>query len=293
MEYYECKTQRCRFYSPPQEAYCLNCGARNPHYRKPKKIADSTDSGKKTFFQKLFGGLSSSSSDEVMPPSQPLIERVRIIRQRIDEIERRQTQLELVRLKAKLKSGEEWKSLIQVLEDTQASLDSLRTSYQFKLGELGLLHWQNRLMGAFFNLENLSSDEIRNHLKEIEEDRKVWVGVSLDAEMSIKYRKQTFSLEVKVLVDRINETLKSSYKIHDALLARKAVIVLKDIAPLKDALHPVSSAVDTIRGLEVFNIQVALTNFSASFNELEAEYVRIKSEEDVASQLKQVFEGVE
>lgn len=40
---------------------------------------------------------------------------------------------------------------------------------------------------------------------------------------------------------------------------------------------------------EVFNTQVALTDFSASFDELESEYVRLQTEEDVAGRVSEII----
>ncbi len=44
------------------------------------------------------------------------------------------------------------------------------------------------------------------------------------------------------------------------------------------------------REIEIFNIQVAITDFSSSFDELEAEYARLQSEEDVAQQIGHILE---
>lgn len=155
-----------------------------------------------------------------------------------------------------------------------------------------LMRWQNKIQGIFFNLENLSLDEIRDYSEEIVEDRKIWVKISIegkiDEKIGIKNGKQ-LSPELKEYIERVNKILESSYKIHDALLAQRAIVVLKGIDPLEDALNQVNSSTDSIIGVEVFNAQIDLSDFSTAFNELETEYIRLKCDEDLASKLSQMF----
>ncbi len=47
------------------------------------------------------------------------------------------------------------------------------------------------------------------------------------------------------------------------------------------------------RDVEVFNAQVAITDFSHSFAELEAEYTRLQSEGDVAREIGRILQKIE
>jgi hypothetical protein len=89
---------------------------------------------------------------------------------------------------------------------------------------------------------------------------------------------------------RLDETLASCKKVHDGLVSRQAVLALKGMSPLKDAMSPVSSPTSERREMEVFNIQVAITDFSTSFEELESEYARLQSEEDVTQEISHILE---
>jgi len=48
-----------------------------------------------------------------------------------------------------------------------------------------------------------------------------------------------------------------------------------------------------IRKSEVFNIQIAITDFSASFDELESEYMRVQTEEGVAQQVSEIIKRMD
>jgi hypothetical protein len=99
--------------------------------------------------------------------------------------------------------------------------------------------------------------------------------------------------DIKELYNRIEETIASITKLNDALLTQQAVIALKGVSPLNDALNPVQKPTASLRELEVFNVQVAITDFSSSFKELEAEYMRVKSEEAVGKHVNQLLERIE
>ncbi len=67
------------------------------------------------------------------------------------------------------------------------------------------------------------------------------------------------------------------------------MLALQDVKPLDDALNPVLAPVEAIKESEVFNIQVAITDFSSSFKELESEYIRVQADEDIAKQVDRII----
>jgi len=99
--------------------------------------------------------------------------------------------------------------------------------------------------------------------------------------------------DIEELSQRLSEIQESMRKLRDALVGRQAVLALKGITPLDDALAPVSPPVAAIRESEVFNIQVAITDFSTSFDELEFEYMRVQTEEDVAQKVSEIINRAE
>src|SRR5258705_4705671 len=91
----------------------------------------------------------------------------------------------------------------------------------------------------------------------------------------------------------VSDVQASMDQLRDVLVGRQAVLALKGITPLEEALTRVSAPVAAIRESEVFNIEVAITDFSASFDELESEYERVQTEEDVAQQVTEIIEQME
>ena len=78
-------------------------------------------------------------------------------------------------------------------------------------------------------------------------------------------------------------------KLHEAFLGRQAVLALQDINPVEDAVTPVLPPIKALKESDVFNIQVAITDFSDSFKELESEYMRVQAEEDIAKQVDNII----
>ena len=172
--------------------------------------------------------------------------------------------------------------------------------------EIEIVRWQNKLAPLIFETDDLSYEEIDKRLIAIEKARidgkqmlerlqnlqKLRARIGSTSSVQELSRIGSFT-DAQELSNRIEETIASCTKLHDALLSQQAVIALKGVTPLKDALTPTEKPMGSLRELEVFNIQVAITDFSSSFKELEAEYVRVQSEDDVGQQISQMIERAE
>lgn len=67
-------------------------------------------------------------------------------------------------------------------------------------------------------------------------------------------------------------------------------MALQGVSPVREALSPASYPTAGKLEGEVFNAQVAITDFSSSFAELEAEYTRLQGEDDVAREIGRILE---
>lgn len=90
--------------------------------------------------------------------------------------------------------------------------------------------------------------------------------------------------EKESFLTQLAETESSCEKLREALLSRQAVRALQDISPLQENLK-LPSAKEIVHAAESFNIQTTLTDFSESFEELEHEYKRLKTEEEIDQKL--------
>jgi hypothetical protein len=229
----------------------------------------------------------------------------RTIQERLSEIKQRDIQITAVLERASKNTGEQWESVRQTLAGTPTTVQHQYASYSVKLIEIEMVRWQNALAPLIFETGDLSYKEIDKRLIAIEKERiagkqlneKLQNLQTLRAKIDSTSNAQEISKggsfnDTQELSSRIEQTLASCTKLHDALLSQQAVVALRGVTPLKDAMTATQRPMGSLRELEVFNIQVAITEFSSSFRELEAEYVRVQSEEDVGRQLNQMIQKV-
>lgn len=211
-----------------------------------------------------------------------------IIQQRIKDLKARDQQLSAVMERAKHNTGEQWQRVRQLLTEASDTVHGQSTRYQMKLTEIKLVRWQNRLAPLLYGWEGLGYEQNEARLKALETTRAA--GSEIRSKI-LEYKKTLGETpDVKELVGRLEETLASYRKVHEGLVARQAVLALQGVSPLREALSPASYATGGKREGEVFNAQVAITDFSSSFAELEAEYARLKGEEDVSQEISRILE---
>jgi broad specificity phosphatase PhoE len=206
-----------------------------------------------------------------------------VIQQRLQEIEQRIKQIESVRSRIKSET-EQWQAVRETLDEVLATLGNHHTRYSTKLMEIELVRWQNKLRPLLTKLEALTYEQADARLKRLEGTIKD--GEAMKATLKKQVGASDLTPEARAIAERVEETLASCQKIHEALVGHQAVLALKGVGTLPDTLSPTSLPTDELWKLEVFNIQVSITDFSSSFEELEAEYTRIQTEE----QIRDIFE---
>ncbi len=211
-----------------------------------------------------------------------------IIQQRIKDLKARDQQLSAVMERAKHNTGEQWQRVRQMLTEALDTVRAQSTRYQMKLTEIKLVRWQNRLAPLLYGWEGLGYEQNEARLKALETTRAT--GSEIRSKL-LEYKKTLGAIpDVKELEGRLEETLASYRKVHEGLVARQAVLALQGVSPVREALSPASYPMAGKREGEVFNAQVAITDFSSSFAELEAEYTRLQSEGDVAQEIGRILE---
>lgn len=214
-----------------------------------------------------------------------------IAHQRLSEIKEQGKRIDVVLLRVKQNRGEQWNVARQRLEGAKNTLKLQRTRYNIKLLEVETVRWQNKIAALIEELDVLTFEEYDSRLKTI--DAMHTQGTKIRAGLISQQHEFDTTLEMKRLLERIDETLKSCQKIHEALLGRQAVIALEEVTPLRDAVLSTATPLGALKSLEALNIQIAITDFSLSFEELETEYLRMKGEEDFGQQVKYIVEKAE
>lgn len=182
----------------------------------------------------------------------------------------------------------QWDAVRARLDEVDGTLKQHRARYGAKMLEIEAVRWQNGLTPLLYGWEGLSYEGSEKRLKAL--DEATAAGLGLRKKLDAERKTLGDTPDAADLSIRIDETLASCKKVHDGLVGRQAVLALKGISPLKDASRPVPIPTSERREMEVFNIQVAISDFSSSFEELEAEYARLQSEEDVAQEVGRIIE---
>lgn len=171
-----------------------------------------------------------------------------------------------------------WEKVRAALDSAGAILARQRERYHAKLWEIALVRWQNTLEPLQADWESLTHESCNHRLRLLEAavERgesylKEWEGVDL-----------TDLPEGQRCVERLKQALAACTQLRESLIVQQATLAVRGIAPMDEALHPALAPADSLKSLDLFNARAALGEFSSAFGELEAEYARLRSEEEMA-----------
>lgn len=222
------------------------------------------------------------------PHPESLVYKEDVITKRITELSEREQKVSAVLSRVKQSRDEKWEQVRETLLGSLQTLTRQHARYRAKFIEIETVRLQNVLAPFIYDEDQLSFEQIDGHLKAIEEVQERAEGLTMKLE---EQRRVLGSVrDIDELARRLLEIQASMGRLQDAFVGRQAVLALQGITPLEEALAPLSSPVAAIIESEIFNIQVAITDFSASFNELESEYLRVQSEEDAAQKISEIFQ---
>jgi hypothetical protein len=205
------------------------------------------------------------------------------IQQRLTDIGVREKRLSEARQKVLLEIGddadaERWHHVHSALDSAASILIRQRERYHAKLWEIALVRWQNTLEPLASDWESLTHETCNHRLRLLETARergeaflKDWEGVDLD-DLTEGLR----------CVSRLREAIDTCDKLREELIVQQAALAVKGIAPLDDALHANLLPSEALKSLDVFNARASIGEFSSAFGELEAEYARLRSEEELS-----------
>lgn len=220
-------------------------------------------------------------------PTNSLRQDEETIQQRLTDIAAREKRLTDARAKVTMEIGNapvttdergRWQKVHSALDSAGVILARQRERYHAKLWEIALVRWQNTLEPLAADWDALTHESCNHRLRLLEAavERgetylREWEGVDL-----------TDLPEGQRCVDRLRQALAACAQLREALIVQQAALAVKGIAPIDEALHPSLGPADNLRSLDLFNARAALGEFSSAFGELEAEYARLRSEEEIA-----------
>jgi len=175
------------------------------------------------------------------------------------------------------------------LLDVRAKLFSAReivisqfARYELQKQKIELVRLQNGVSPYLSGLHRLNDFETENGLLTIEttktEIERIRYGLT-------RYDAIEFSAKVQSerenFLSQLAETVDSCDKLREAILSRQAVRALQNISPIEESLKLPDSK-DLAHAADTFNIETTLTDFGESFEELEREYRRLRTESEVS-----------
>ncbi|WP_395095293.1 hypothetical protein [Armatimonas sp.] len=209
------------------------------------------------------------------------------IRQRLSDIAQREQRLEETRQQVVTSVGdaathERWSKVRQTIDSAAGVLSKQRDRYHAKLWEIALVRWQNALEPLAADWESLTHEACNQRLRQLERLRAQgkqylddWKGVDL-----------TDLPEARRCLERLRNALESCDQLREALIVEQARLAVQGIAPVEEALtSTLGTGNAALHSLDVFNARAALGEFESAFDELEAEYNRLRSEDELAEKV--------
>jgi len=158
-----------------------------------------------------------------------------------------------------------------------ALLAGQRDRYHAKLWEIVLVRWQNRLDPLASDWESLDHRECARRLSELSdvqaEGRRYldqWEGVDV-SELP----------EARRCLDRLRAALGACEPLRERLIVQQATLALQGINPTDEALES-SVSPPGATAFDAFQARADLGEFASALDDLENEYQRLRSEQDLA-----------
>lgn len=218
-------------------------------------------------------------------PLSDLDRKEKVIKRRISDLLKRAKQIDVVLSRIKQNDTPH-------LQETRIKLLSAReivtgqyARYELQAKKIEIARLQNNVSPFLNNLPRLNEFETENGLITIEntkhEVEKIRQNLTLF--YAIEFPK-AIQPEKDSFLNQLKETEDSCDKLREALLSKQAARALQGISPIEENINAPSSK-EIAHAVETFNIQSTLTDFSESFEELENEYRRLRTENDVSKNL--------
>jgi hypothetical protein len=307
MKYKHCR--QCHFWVKAREPYCPNCGVVKPAVTSQHvewwtaqqsvaliagclsvAIVVSIIRAHTTPFGYAIGGIVIMSSlmyygivfwktKQFSSNSSTFLTRDEaLIHQRLEEIETRRQRIYglLQHIGIDGKSGAS-APLIETLKQALTTLQIQYSQYRAKLWDIALLRWSNMLRPVVEDWNQVTYEQCQVGLQELTQisDRgsallQHWKSVASDA------------LAEKQCIARLQEALAAIQKLQEAMQAKQIALTVQGISRFDDETDMLLSRADSLGELAIFTTLSDLRLFSSSFQELEDEYFRLKSEEEIS-----------
>ncbi len=203
--------------------------------------------------------------------------KAKTIDKRIEEIINRKNKISSVLYQIGTEPSKNLQPVRGKLLSAQEILETQSARYRLKQEKIKLVRLQNKVLPYLLYLEKLDESITKEGIfysdNTIREVGKIRESISDSFPTQVKTERAEF-------LKNLDETSQSCEKLWEALLSKQALFALKDVQPINE-IGQILHAEALAHATETFNLQAKLTDFSESFDELEAEYKRLTADDEI------------
>ncbi len=205
-----------------------------------------------------------------------------VIKKRVNELSARSGKIDSVLDKINHDDSTQLQQVRQKLLSAREIIIGQFARYELQDKKIQLVRLQNSVAPYLFGINRLNEPEMDNGLVTIENTK---TEINLIRQNLTRYDAIDFPPKVlpekESFLAQLDETETSCERLREALLSRQAALALRGISPLEETAK-IPASKELMHEADVFNIQTTITDFSESFDELENEYRRLKSEDEIS-----------
>lgn len=235
------------------------------------------------FFHKLYNfviGQTNPRQRKIFD-SNNLIQKDRVISQRISELNKWKGKLQIVLGKIGDNPSKNLQNIQQTLLSAQQLISNQIQGYKLQKNKIQLVRLQNEVLPYLEMVEVLKDYQIENGVVVTEQTMREVAEIGKDLS---KNTSQSLQNEQQQFLEQLQETSESCEKLREILLSKQALRALQGVQPIEDLNLPIQTN-EFSHTIETFNIQATLTDFSESFEQLESEYQRLLADNEVSQKL--------
>ncbi len=218
-----------------------------------------------------------SSLNKITPNS--LWSRENVIEQRLEELTVRNMNVNKVLNQINESDSKQLQGVRTKLLSAKEIISNQYERYELQKKKIDLIRVQNNLSPVLFDMQNLNESQIDNGLRALNKAKNQinTLREKVSENIPSEFSKQNLP-ERDGFVEQLDETEVSYTKMRESLISRQATNALRDITSLSETSNNTN---ELAHAVETFNVNAEISTFSESFEELEAEYKRLKSEDGI------------
>lgn len=199
------------------------------------------------------------------------------IDQRLEEMRIREKRIrETLQDIGEASATEQAQKSIDTLQRSLGALQIQRDRYTAKSWEIKLIRWYNTLKPLTEHIETLTYEKCANRINRLTDV--IRDGTAMLASWKAK---ANLTRPQQQCIIRLRKALDTCGQVHHDLLSYKAALAVQEVSPLAENVQSEPAVITSLEELDVFSVLPDIGEFTAGVKALDAEYFRLKGEEEV------------